>query len=188
MSIIIMNNIIFATAFLVATAVVGFGADYDLEKITTTEGKEYREILVIESDEHGLTFRHRHGISKLLFSSLPTNLRMLYEGTVPLEAPEEVADTEEAVVADSGGPELDSLVFTVRTRVYPPMNRGGYGVNGCSPVGWPSAWPRYNPALLLANPYCREWATRDFLYTSGLLRKPPGVFTYRLPYHRPYFY
>jgi len=113
---------------------------------------------------------------------------MLYEASVPLEAPEEAMETEESAVADKVDSKLDSLVFTVRTRVYPGAASPAYGGYGCSPVNWSSAWPRFNPALLLATPYFRERATRDFLYTSGLLRKPPGVFTYRLPYHRPYFH
>lgn len=190
MSIIIMKFLNLAIFLGIGFSGFAFGGGFDLEKISTVEGREYREILIVDSDEHGLLFRHQRGIAKLPFASLPTNLRMLYEVTAPVETidEEEATDSEEA--APNGA--ISPMVFTVRTRVYPQQNSNscdpyqlGYG---CGPFLWPSHWPRFGTAHHLVNPYCRELAVRDFLYTSGLLPKPPGVFTYRLPNNRPYYY
>ncbi|MEX2577607.1 MAG: hypothetical protein WD342_01005 [Verrucomicrobiales bacterium] len=149
---------------------------HDFEKLSTTEGTVYREILVVDADGHGLLFRHRDGIAKLPFASLPTNLRMLYETVEPVEeVPEEAA---------SEGAGDFSLVFTVRTRVYPQAFAASPWAGGCAPVPWKSHWPRYHPVHSLVNPYCRELATRDFLYSAGLLPTPLGVATFPLPRHR----
>lgn len=159
-------------------------ADFDLEKIVTTSGKIYREIIILGSDDYGLTFRHRGGIAKERFSSLSTNLRMLYEVVGdPVEA--KIADlpakTEGEPVPSS--PALPPIVFTVRTRVnivHPALQLGGgYGSPDASQ--WPSWWARYYPVHHLTNPYQRELAVRDFLYSSGLLPTPCGIRTYRLP-------
>lgn len=188
---------ILIVAIFLALSFSGFAqdGDFDLEKISTVEGREYRDILIVDSDEHGLLFRHRQGIAKLPFASLPTNLRMLYEVAAPVETVEEGEKVEETESEDSekakSAANFYPLTFTVRTRTYPksPVDSCGPGPgSGCGPFLWPSHWPRFRPAHHLVNPYCRELAVRDFLYTSGLLPKPPGVFTYRLPHNRPFLY
>jgi hypothetical protein len=162
-------------------------ADYDLEKIETKTGQIYREVLILNSDEYGLTFRHRDGIAKERFTSLPTNLRMLYEvadeGDADVDAADSAKQSEtEPVSADTSYPPLQ---VTVRTRVtfplpHPALQLGG-GFSSPDASHWPSWWPRYQPVHHLTNPYLRELAVRDFLYSSGLLPTPCGIRTYRLP-------
>ena len=160
-------------------------AEYDLEKIVTTSGKIYREILILGADDYGLTFRHRGGIAKERFSSLSANLRMLYEIVDDPMVEEKVAEvpvkTEAEPVPSSRA--LPPMVVTMRTRVHivhPALQLGGgYGSPDASQ--WPSWWARYYPIHHLTNPYQRELAVRDFLYSSGLLPTPCGIRTYRLP-------
>lgn len=187
MSINIMKFLIAAIFLAVGATSLAQAGGFDLDAITTVEGREYQEIFIVDSDEHGLLFRHRRGIAKLPFASLPTNLRMLYEVSAPLEVPDEATEQVGEPQMSPSGQNLIPLVFTVRTRVYPQpaVDSSGYG---CGPFLWPSHWPRFHPVHHLVNPYCREMALRDFLYTTGLLPKPPGILTYRLPCNRPWLY
>lgn len=166
------------------------GDTFDLDKIETENGKIYHDILILDSDEYGLLFRHAVGIAKVDFGQLSMNLRMLYEpvgdnaetpgtGAVEFEGPPAPA------------PSLKDLKITVtaRNRVTWPMATSGYHcINPCQQfrAAWPSHWSRYHPGLALAVPECRSLAVRDFLITSGLAARPPGVVTYQLPKSRPY--
>lgn len=175
----------------------GGGGDYDLPQIKTVYGKVYREIYILEADEYGLTFRHRDGIAKVVFSALSENLRMLYEVTGEVGGVESNSEKGKSPKAgetephESGSTGINSsgsygalpLVVTVRTRVTfpsPALWLGG-GYPGSDRMGWSARWHRYGSVHELANPYYRELAVRDFLYSSGLLPKPPGIFTYRIP-------
>ena len=181
------------------------GGGYDLAQIKTVHGKVYREIYILEADSYGLTFRHRDGIAKVVFPSLPANLRMLYETTEELgevesdnekgelEKTEDIApqETDPIGVTRPGNFGSVPLVFTVRNRVTIPSSAlwlgGGYLNAGR--MGWPGRWHRYGAVHELANPYYRELVVRDFLYSSGLISKPPGISTYRIPCRsRPLFY
>lgn len=163
---------------------------FDLDRIKTQNGRVYEDILILDSDQHGLLFRHAVGIAKVDFQQLSTNLRMLYEPVV--EEEEMVGEVPES------DPEAASLLnmsrnvnitVTARNRVEVPVHHWNRScATACDRYQnhWPSHWSRYNPALSLAVPECRALAVQDFLITTGLAHRPPGVTTYRLPFNRPY--
>lgn len=170
------------SAALLGMAALAVGSEpYDLERIRTVEGTEYRGILILEADRHGLSFRHDRGIAKVPFTSLSENLRMLYE--VIDEAPAGAETGESAAPAMSTvttPPDLclpSPVLLSARSRAILPAPvlylGGGYTAADRHP--WPAWWPRYDPVHELTNPYFRELAVRDFLYSSGLLRTPPGI-------------
>jgi len=175
-----LTVVVYAALLGMAALAVGSEA-YDLERIRTVEGREYRGILILEADRHGLSFRHDRGIAKLPFTSLPENLRMLYE--VIDEGP---TDAEPGEGTSPASPEMTSppdiclpspVVLLARSRVVvpsPALYLGG-GYTTADRQHWPAWWPRYDPVHELTNPYFRELAVRDFLYSSGLLRTPPGI-------------
>ena len=174
------------------------GGDFDLAQIKTAYGKVYRDVYILDSDRYGLTFRHHDGIAKVVFSSLSPNLRMLYEGTDEVEKVEGDAEKKELGAVDKSGlmksesPKIAGpgnegvlpLVVTVRTRVTLPSPAFwlGGGPLWAGRMGWAGNWHRNNSAHQLTNPYCRELVLRDFLYSSGLIPKPPGIFTYPVPF------
>lgn len=178
-----------ATIFLLCCSVgTEVAKSFDFESLTTTADRHYQEVFVLESDQHGLTFRHRYGIAKVPFGELSMNLRMLYEPV--------------GEVGDPGAPDLDAestevfleepdyAIATVRTTITAPLWWWQGALTQmprpCPPVVWPSHWPRYHPAHALAVPAYRELAVRDFLYTTGLAPRPCGVHPYPLPRHGPY--
>jgi hypothetical protein len=183
MNIIIMNFLaLVIPAALLGMAALAVGSEpYDLERIRTVEGKEYRGILILEADRHGLSFRHDRGIAKLPFTSLSENLRMLYE--VIDEAPggadpgETAAPAMPAVKTPPDVCLPSPVLLSARSRAILPAPvlylGGGYTAADRHP--WPAWWSRYDPVHELTNPYFRELAVRDFLYSSGLLRTPPGI-------------
>ena len=187
MTIVIMNFLTFGIfgGFLFVSSPALASETYDLEKIRTIEGRLYRDILILDADQHGLSFRHESGIAKVLFTSLSPNLRMLYEVVEELPAASEES-VETAAPAEKATPGLvqslpSPLLLTTWSRVRLPAPAaylgGGYPFQDdrC----WPTWWPRYDPVHRLANPYYREVAVRDFLYRSGLLAAPPGVLVHR---------
>lgn len=183
MSIIIMNILTLAISIVLlgAMSLSDASEPYDLERIRTIEGREYRRVLILEADQYGLSFRHDGGIAKLPFSSLSENLRMLYEviDEVPGDGEVEAALPEETT-AEAIPPEIclpSPAILLARSRVVipsPALYLGG-GYTSADRVPWPAWWPRYDPVHELTNPYFRELAVRDFLYSSGLLRTPPGI-------------
>ncbi len=147
--------------------------DFDLEKIQTTHGRIYRDILILGADHHGLTFRHREGIAKVEFPALSENVRMLYEVTEEIPASDEV---ESGQATDPAGPAgtnpagAENHVLTVyhRLTLYAPIE-DRFAYRPCQEaIYWPSSWPQYHPAHRLTIPYYRERSVRDFLILSGL--------------------
>lgn len=172
MSLDIMNFRI-ASVLLLAVWTASMGAQgYDHETLSTVTGRVYREIFVIGSDAHGLTFRHRDGIAKLPFGDLSTSYRMLYEPVADLE--EAVPDAAELAEASDEVNLPLPVTMQARTRITihlpPPVWRLGGGMSPAwvNPV-WPSWWPRHQEVHRLSHPLYREMVVRDFLHSSGLL-------------------
>ncbi|MAS94089.1 MAG: hypothetical protein CMO55_12910 [Verrucomicrobiales bacterium] len=140
------------------------GFDGDLEKIETVNGRLYEKIFILSGDETGLTFRHEAGIAKVDYSELPMNLRMLFEPAEKVDAPE--ADPQEETEF------IPLLDFALQFRYSPVYRPKLIPAPVCRDVVWRSHWPRYNPAHRLVDPFCRELALRDFLYTTGLVMPP----------------
>ena len=183
-----MNFLKYATV-MGAISMIGFSslADeevFDFDRIKTTHGRTYQKIFVISADAHGLMFRHETGIAKLSFPELPMNLRMLYE---PADMGAELkTETPDEVTEEKNPPAASPIYLTYLVRPVYQINQTM--PNYCrAPVQyWPNHWPRYHPAHALAHAPHRELVLRDFLYTTELACKPPGVVTRRLPYRRPY--
>lgn len=187
----IMKFLTFAIILsLFAMVPCGFSqdGDFDLDSIKTLDGKRYFVILILDADEYGMTFRHRDGIAKLPFRLLSMNLRMLYEPVADVEEAsngEEVDEEEEIIVLNEDA----SIQVRASSRVTAPVYwlRGAYSQMPRPQMApWPSHWPRYHPAHALAYPAYRELAVRDFLYTTGLAERPPGIHPYAIPRHGPY--
>jgi hypothetical protein len=183
MTIVIMNFLTFGIfgGFLFASSPVLASETYDLEKIRTVEGREYRGIVILEADRHGLSFRHDSGIAKLPFASLSENLRMLFEAVDDIPAADDTAADPSAVAEEEpvrGEVTLPApviLIAACRVRIPPPVVPLGGGYTHADRIRWPVWWSRYDPAHELANPYFRELAVRDFLYSSGLVPTPRGI-------------
>lgn len=146
--------------------------DYDHETLSTATGRVYREIFVIGSDAHGLTFRHRGGIAKLPFRDLSTSYRMLYESVADLE--EAVPDAAEPVEATHEVSLSLPVTMQARTRITIQLPPQVWRLGGGLPPGWvnpawPSWWPRHQEVHRLSHPLYREMVVRDFLHSSGLL-------------------
>jgi hypothetical protein len=143
------------------------GGDYDLERIVTTQGSEYWDVLILGADEHGLMFRHRAGIAKLPFSVLSQNLRMLYEtDSSPVGDLGETDPHTESAGADEGKGTVAPVpwVVTVRNRVTFPT-----AVIPHHPAcGVPFAWSDRRFAHALASPLYREIALSRFLRSVQL--------------------
>jgi len=147
--------------------------DFDLEKLQTTQGRTYREVLILGADRHGLTFRHREGIAKIAFPDLSENVRMLYEVS---DEPSDFDELEGSQAADSAGPagtDADGAAGTIltvhhRLTLYTPTDNR-FLCHPCQDgMYWSSSWSRYHPAHQLTIPCYRERSVRDFLILSGL--------------------
>jgi len=150
---------------------------YDLEEFRTIEGRLYRDILILDADKNGLSFRHESGIVKILFTSLSPNLRMLYEVVeeLPTASKESV---ETAVAAERETPSLvqsltTPLLLTAwrRVRLPAPAAYLGGGYPFQDDRCWPTCWPRYDPAHRLANPTTARSRCGIFSTVRGSLRR-----------------
>ena len=159
---------------LLAQALPGEGG-FDHEQLTTVEGRVFQDIFVVGTDASGLTFRHRRGIAKVPFTSLPVAYRMLYE-SVETPAVDEAQEMD-SVVSGSGGKDwLDRLdagpvVLTARNRVQWVLP-GGYlrGIACGPPVpAWRNGWVDHAWTHRLSTPLWRGAVVRDFLWLSGLM-------------------
>lgn len=176
-----MNSLKFATFLLVVawTLPPPDAGAFDLPAIRAEGGQVYRDILILDSDGHGLLFRHRDGIAKVPFAQLSDNVRMLYEPVAEVTATGEAEagkGGEPAVVADDSASEDWVLTMTTRTRVTLPVSTLSAGT--CSPAArgfpwrgyaaWPSHWPRYHQPWVLAYPGYRACALDELLHVTGL--------------------
>ena len=178
MSLIIMKFLKVAVIFIVwggASLSSGNEESFDLERIKVQSGKVYRNILILEGDAHGLTFRHEDGIAKVPYDSLSMNLRMLYQPVGDL--PEGEAGNESApdiaVEMRGKGDSIESIPVVIQLRTYSRGRQEGLGHHSSSVPSlgympgyrapWKSHWGRYPLALSLANPRYRALAVQDFL-------------------------
>lgn len=159
---------------------------FDFERLKTTYGRTYQKIFVLSADTHGLMFRHDKGIAKVSFKELSMNLRMLYE---PVESVPEAKTKLKNADATAGKQIATAAAPVYLTYLIQPVYQITQSMpNYCRAPAqyWPNHWPRYHPAHAYAHAPSRELVVRDFLYTTGLACKPPGVVTRRLPYRRSY--
>lgn len=151
-----------------------------LERLRTVEGREFHDISILGADFHGLSFRHEKGIAKLPFSSLPEDLRRRYEPTGEMTgtAGEETESggewSEEWEGEEVCLPSPVLVRAHSRVRFPDPTLFPG---DGCcrDRAAWPRWWLRHAGVHELTRPCYRALAVRDFLYRSGLLAAPRGM-------------
>lgn len=154
--------------------------------LRTLDGREFLEVRIVQVDPGGLLFRHRGGAGKVLFSDLSSEwgerygfqesaAEALEAGRPELKLGENLARPAEGAVA-----QMPPLTFTYRVRtVLPPILV--HSASGCGAAHpWLRHWGRFHPGLAYARFPCRQAAERDFLITSGILPRPPGVPAWRL--------
>ncbi len=157
--------------------------------LRTRQGKVYFAIEVVQVDPNGLLFRHRNGTGKVLFTDLSSELQTHY-GYDPGSAETfengrpEVRAAADAADAPSPPTVLTFRVRTTLPRVAPspavlwaPVLCGHPAELG---LRWPSHWSRFHHGHAYASFPWRQLAERDFLISSGLVPRPPGVRTWRL--------
>lgn len=185
-----MKNIKLAIiAVLISFSIPGLAQAFDLEKLTTKTGQVYHNVKVINSDKHGLLFRHSTGICKADFHSLSDNIRELFE-----PAPESKSrpihsksrSVHSKLPTDKGGAdqhasaEQDLILTIVVRRTYHPGTQNGACAHQLSqwhptPHNWPTNYHRFDPVNLLHNPFYRAQAKLNFLQFNGLLPASCGV-------------
>jgi len=149
--------------------------------IETGDGRRFVDCTVLKADGIGLYFRHRKGIARVLYDDLSADLLAKLE---PLPEADETGG-KEVLTAESPHAATDPsagrangefrLVFSQRVVIGVPGHLLYHPVYGC-PAG----------GLVDAHRYShfgwRQAAERDFLITSGILPRPPGVITRRVPH------
>ncbi len=186
---------------LLAFCLLGAGNTFadgprQLRTLQTLDGREFHDVKIESVDPNGILFRHRNGAAKIRFVHLEPELREAYgyleneAHAFETERPNaEVAVTDPAPAGmEADGGELTPLRLTFRVRTTFPV-QALVSRNGCGPTScgaslaswpWPSHWSRFHPGLAYSLFPCRQLAERDFLITSGILPRPPGVCTWRL--------
>lgn len=169
-----------------------------MRSLRTLDGREFFDVRVQKADPTGLFFQHRHGSAKISFTHLDPEIGKSYgygeeeAKAFEKDRPHTEIETNAPAWADpiDVSQTLPPLRLTFRTRtIFPVGSTFSHGGCGYSPTGcgaslasypWPSHWSRFHPGLAYSLFPCRQLAERDFLITSGILPRPPGVCTWRL--------
>lgn len=153
----------------------------DLE---TADGRRFADCTVLKADQLGLYFRHENGIARVLYEDLSEELLAALEplpeveDELPLRIDAGRAPAVDLAADDSNAQAVGefSLVFWQQINYQVP-SQSIY----CCPSGGVAGLHRYSHFG------CRQLAELDFLITSGILPRPPGVVTRRLPRGWRYF-
>lgn len=174
----------------------------DFDNLKTIHGREYRDIFILNADDNGLLFRHQAGIAKLAFTELSYSLRELFEPSPDQQVEADVPDSEASEQPQTLNIQIvQRPVYQVapvsQLPVWSPcasnygyatpwnynpnsLHNAIYRPHLMRPRTWPSHWSRWHHGHALVNPYHRAAVTQDFLYTTGLVPRPPGVNITRL--------
>ncbi|MEK6248766.1 MAG: hypothetical protein N2C12_11340 [Planctomycetales bacterium] len=152
--------------------------------VDTADGRHFSNCSVLKADGLGIYFRHSNGIARVLYEDLSDKL-LTALGPLPqddveraaqeIDQPQEVASREES-----------SSIGALQLQFW---QRVTYGV--------PESVTRARPCCLMqrgrftgARRYslfpCRQLAELDFLITTGILPRPAGVVTRRIPHRARY--
>lgn len=161
--------------------------------LVTLNGRSFHDVTIVGIDPNGILFKHANGAGKVRFEELSPEIRnhfgydpeaaAVFEGRA-LRNP--VPQNPAGAVAGQGG--ITPVTFTFRTRVALPSRTSSYGgypwsLTGCGPAlanyYWPYQWGRWHPGLAYTRFPCRQAAERDFLISTGILPRPPGIRTWR---------
>ena len=163
--------------------------------LVTLEGRAFHDVTIVGIDPNGILFKHANGAGKVRFEELSPEIRnhfgydpeaaAVFEGKASPRSDRQNAAVAGAVAGQGG---VAPMVVTFRTRVTLPARTPAYGgypwsLTGCGPAlanyFWPYQWGRWHPGLAYTRFPCRQAAERDFLISTGILPRPPGVRTWR---------
>ena len=181
----IMKILSLALAGLLIGSVCSVSA-VDLDKLTTSYGKTYRNVEILDADQYGLMFRHRDGIAKESFGFLSKNIQATFAPAVEPPNKKGGKGKKAQQAAPVGQPWEITLTWRMRQPIvqqcplhslpaYPYHHPAYFHPYHPNPWTWPSHWHRFHPAHYLTNPHYRALATRNFLHHTGLL----GPYRYR---------
>lgn len=157
--------------------------------LETLDGREFFDVRIVQVDPGGLLFRHRGGAGKVMFSDLPAEWGKRYghdeKSAKAIEAgrPEMKLEEGFAWASEHSAPPFPVITLTYRVRTtLPPVIAPAPSGCGASLASfpWHSHWSRFHPGLAYPLFPCRQLAERDFLISSGILPRPPGVGVWRL--------
>ncbi len=178
-------------AIILSQMVLSFAAysqGYNLEKLTTKDGKIYQEVQIINSDKEGLLFRHKDGIIKESFAFLTPDIREMFAPIAQVPHAIEVDLSESMAIQDHEETppkvQLPEIVFTFVIRRPVCTSAPHFCRMHRSPKNWPTQWHRFNDAHLLTDPVFRASVTRNFLLATQLLPEPCGAILH--PSSRPH--
>lgn len=192
-------GLILGSVFALALGAKAGGGDSErtLRVLETLDGRVFDDVAIDSVDPNGLLFRHRDGIAKIRFANLNPAIREAYGFTEEDALAFETGRTITEIVAapNSAPPQacqaagVSPLVLSFRIRTTfptasPACANYGFGPMGCgaslAQFPWASHWNRFHPGLAYSRFPCRQLAERDFLLSSGILTRPPGVWSWRL--------
>ncbi len=173
----VMKNLPRWVAMIVVVASPHLAAATDIE---TEDGRRFSHCTVLKADGIGLYFRHRSGIARVLYDDLSDDLLAKLE---PLPEPEEIDVKKPSTAsAPQGGNDRPTaqangefrMVFWQRVVIGVPHQALHHAPYGCPTSGLTGAH-RYSHFGW------RQAVERDFLITTGILPRPLGVITHRVP-------
>jgi hypothetical protein len=146
----------------------------DIPVLETTDGYTYFEIEVLRVDPKGLTFRHSRGLAKIVFDDLSQALRERF-GYDPVAASE---FTKPKPKSQSKPPKKRARPVNTIVIVRRPQLQ--FGPCGSSHLALNRGQQMLPYPLSLSQYPNRRLAELDFLYTTGLLPRPPGIVVRRI--------
>lgn len=142
-----------------------------IQSLETTNGRVFSSVEILKVDANGLIFRHSRGLAKVVFADLSPAIRERF-GYDPAAAEDfvESRKPEPKPAAEPKKPRRILIIFRPRPQIVP-----------CSPIPVPllSCQQLPYPHSLAQYPN-RRLAELDFLYTTGILPRPPGVTVRRI--------
>tara|TARA_R110000850_G_scaffold212642_6_gene338426 strand:+ start:547 stop:1143 length:597 start_codon:yes stop_codon:yes gene_type:complete len=163
----------------------------DFDELATNFGDVYRDVTVLKADRYGILFRHQYGAAKIGYAVLPKEVAGRYLKGARLASSPAGGATGGFEVSEEALKKWPEMVVTLRTRRTMPVYAAGPFLFGCGysrafyEPAWPAYWSRYQPAHQFANPFWREMAVQDLLYTSGLTPGSHWSRTYNYGHFRP---
>tara|TARA_R110002096_G_scaffold433224_1_gene651571 strand:+ start:4275 stop:4808 length:534 start_codon:yes stop_codon:yes gene_type:complete len=159
--------------FLFCSAVQALENPLRFQQIRTLQNDTFHQVELIKSDATGAYIRHSRGLARIPFADFPADVRAKLELEVMPSNPLQEPDFAEPAAQKNPTNNQDWIV--IRT-FNPPPATSAYG---CPNLLTNDSGVLPYPQSLAIYP-CRKLAELDFLYVTGILRRPPGVKIHRL--------
>ncbi len=165
------------TIFLLVLAIPAIHAvepELRLEQIHTNKGETYHQVQLLKADGAGAYIRHSRGLARIPYRDLPAEIRNQFEN---LARPVMGEEREFQPKAAQNAKTAQSRPIRWVVVQIPPAP--AVSTAGCATVFGHHPCTLPYPHSLAIYP-CRKAAELDFLYVTGILRRPPGVGIHRL--------